>query len=184
MKAILRTAAAGVAIASFGIASAASAATNDEAQVTAEILTALSVDVVAGDDTLDFGTLADGGIVGPTDVVVAYDTTGTPVSCPALLQCGGTTDAPTFLITGLSGLPVDISVRNATESLNLPVGTVVPAGFSGAMIVKDFTLSDTQITLDGTAANDSFTVGGTLTVNPSQYPGVYSGTLTVDVAYN
>jgi len=36
----------------------------------------------------------------------------------------------------------------------------------------------------GTAANDSFTVGGTLTVNPSQYPGVYSGTLTVDVAYN
>ena len=52
MKAILRTAAAGVAIASFGIASAAAAATNDEAQVTAEILTALSVDVVAGDDTL------------------------------------------------------------------------------------------------------------------------------------
>ena len=182
MKAILRTAAAGVAIASFGIASAASAATNDEAQVTATILTALSVDVVPGDDTLDFGTIADGGIVGATDVVVGND--GVRGACPALLQCGGTTDAPTFLITGLSGLAVDISVRNATESLNLPVGTVVPAGFSSAMIVKDFTPSAAQITLDGTAANDSFTVGGTLTVNPSQYPGVYSGTLTVDVAYN
>lgn len=182
MKAILRTAAAGVAIASFGVASAASAATNDEAQVTAEILTALSVDVVPGDDTLDFGTIADGGIVGATDVVVGSD--GVRGACPALLQCGGTTDAPSFLITGLSGLPVDITVRNATESLNLPVGTVVPAGFSGAMIVKDFTLSTAQITLDGTAANDTFTVGGTLTVNPNQYPGIYSGTLTVDVAYN
>ena len=45
MKSILRTAAAGVAIASFGIASAASAATTDSATVTAEIVTALSVDV-------------------------------------------------------------------------------------------------------------------------------------------
>ena len=80
MKAILRTAAAGVAIASFGIASAASAATNDEAQVTATILTALSVDVVPGDDTLDFGTIADGGIVGATDVVVGND--GVRGACP------------------------------------------------------------------------------------------------------
>src|SRR5262245_51416650 len=113
MKAILRTAAAGVAIASFGIASAASAATNDDAQVTATILTALSVDVVPGDDTLDFGTIADGGIVGATNVTVGSN--GVRGACPALLQCGGTTDAPSFLITGLSGLPVDISVRNATE---------------------------------------------------------------------
>lgn len=184
MKSILRTAVAGVALASFGIASAASAATSDEAQVTAEILTALSVDVRAGDDTLDFGTLADGGIVAATDVVVGAD--GVRGACPALLQCGGTTNAPTFDITGLVGLPVGISVRNATESLNLPVGTIVPAGFSGAMTVKDFTLSDAdaEITLDGTAANDSFAVGGTLTVNPNQYPGVYTGTLTVDVVYN
>jgi hypothetical protein len=184
MKAILRTAAAGLAIATFGVASSASAATNDDAQVTAEILTALSVDVVAGDDTLDFGTIADGGIVGATNVVVS--SAGVRGACPALLQCGGTTDAPTFRITGLSGLPVDISVRNATESLNLPVGTVVPAGFAAAMTVSAFTLSDAnaQITLDGTAANDSFSVGGTLSVNPNQYPGVYSGTLTVDVAYN
>jgi len=182
MKAILRTAAAGVAIASFGIASAASAATNDDAQVTAEILTALSVDVVPGDDTLDFGTIADGGIVGATSVVVGSN--GVRGACPALLQCGGTTDAPSFLITGLSGLPVDISVRNATESLNLPVGTVVPAGFAAAMTVSSFTLSTNQITLNGTAANDTFTVGGTLSVNPNQYPGIYSGTLTVDVAYN
>ncbi len=179
MKSILRTAAAGLALASFGVASAASAATSDEAQVTAEILTALSVDVRTGDDTLDFGTMADGGITAATDVTV--NTAGNRVSCPALLQCGGTTNAPTFDITGLVGLPVNITVRNATESLNLPVGTAVPPGFAGSMTVKNFTRSAASITLDGT---DSFTVGGTLTVNPNQYPGVYSGTLTVDVAYN
>ena len=184
MKNVLRTAVASVAIASFGFASAASAATSDEAEVTATILTALSVDVLATDDTLDFGTIADGGITAAADLVVGFN--GTRGTCPTDLICGGTTNAPTFRITGLSGLPVDISIRNATESLNLPTGTVVPVGFAGAMTVKDFTLSDAdaQITLDGTAANDSFTVGGTLTVNPNQYPGVYTGSLTVDVAYN
>jgi hypothetical protein len=179
MTSILRTAAAAVALGSFGLASAASAATSDEAEVTATILTALSVDVRTGDDTLDFGTIADGGITAATDLVVGSD--GVRGTCPTLLQCGGTTNAPTFDITGLVGLPVAISVRNATESLNLPVGTAVPPGFAGSMQVKNFTRSAATITLDGT---DSFTVGGTLTVNPSQYPGVYSGTLTVDVAYN
>jgi uncharacterized oligopeptide transporter (OPT) family protein len=168
MKAILRTAACGLAIASFGIASSASAATNDEAQVTATILTALSVDVVPGDDTLNFGTIADGGIVAATNITV--DTAGARVgACPALLQCGvGGYNAPTFEITGLTGLPVNITVRNATESLNLPVGTVVPAGFASAMTVSAFTRSTNQITLSATPANNRFSVGGTLTVNPNQ----------------
>src|SRR5688572_18458670 len=100
MKSILRNAAAGVAIATFGIASAASAATTDSADVTAEILTALSVDVDPNDDTLDFGTIADGGVAGPTNVTV--DTDGVRTLCGAQLVCGGTTNAPTFNISGLA----------------------------------------------------------------------------------
>lgn len=178
MKAILRTAVAGVAIASFGFASAASAATTDSADVTAEILTALSVDVDPADDVLDFGTIADGGIAGATTVVVGND--GVRSFCGVNLVCGGTTDAPTFNITGLTGMTVDVTFTNATETLNY-VG-VPPVGFLSTLTAGTFdtNLAGNSILLDGT---DSFTVGGTLTVNPNQAPGVYLGSLTVNVAY-
>ena len=39
-----------------------------------------------------------------------------------------------------------------------------------------------QVTLAGGTAD--FSVGGTLTVHPNMAPGVYTGTLTVSVAYN
>ena len=179
MKAILRTAAAGVAISSFGIASAASAATTDSAEVTAEILTALSVDVDPLDDTLNFGTIADGGIAGPTDLVVGTD--GALVACPANLVCGGTTDAPTFNITGLTGMTVDVSFVNATETLNHT--GVPPVGMLSTLQAGTFTndLVGSSIVLDGT---DSFTVGGTLTVDTNQAPGVYVGSVSVSVVYN
>jgi hypothetical protein len=180
MKSILRTAAAGVAIASFGIASAASAATTDSADVTAEILSTLSVLVDPADDTLDFGTIADSGIIAPATIVV--NTAGVRTSCGVGLVCGGTTDSPTFNITGLAGGVVAVSFVNATEPL-LYSGTV-PTGMSGTMSASAFTKSAAgNITLpaSGTA---SFTVGGTLTVNPLQAPGVYNGTVSVSVAYN
>jgi len=177
MKSILRTAAAGVAIASFGIASAASAATTDSADVTAQILTALSVDVDPTDDALDFGTVADGGILAPTTVVVGND--GALASCGVKLVCGGTTDAPTFTITGLAGKAVDISIVNATETLNY-VGTP-PAGFSSAMTASTFTLSKTTSAM--TTGTDTFTLGGTLTVGLLQAPGTYAGSVSVSVAY-
>ena len=34
------------------------------------------------------------------------------------------------------------------------------------------------------AGNNPFTIGGTLTVNPMQAPGVYTGTVAVEVQYN
>ena len=181
MKSILRTAAAGLAIASFGIASAASAATTDTADVTAEILSTLSVDVDPADDTLDFGTIADSGIVAPGSIVV--NTAGVRTSCTVGLVCGGTTDAPTFNITGLAGGVVSVSFVNATEPLSF-AGTV-PTGMSGTMSASTFTnsLVGNQVTL-GATGTASFTVGGTLTVNPLQAPGVYNGTVGVSVAYN
>jgi len=179
MKAILRTAAAGLAIASFGVASAASAATSDDAQVTATILTALSVDVDPLDNTLNFGTIADGGITG--DQTITVSTAGARVgACPTGLICGGTVNAPTFNITGLAGTNVQVSFENASETLSI---TGYTGTLDSTMAVNAFTTSLTgnQVLLfDG---SESFTVGGTLTVSPGQAPGVYTGTTTVQVAY-
>lgn len=179
---MLRNAAAGVALATFGLASAASAATTDSADVQAEILTALSVTVVAADDTLDFGTIADGGITANANLTVGTD--GVLVACPANLICGGTTDAPTFDIEGLATLLVDVSFTNLTETLSHPAPALYPAMVT-TLSAGSFTtsLAGNQATLDA-AGEAQFTVGGTLTVAPNQAPGVYTGSVTVEVAYN
>lgn len=178
MKSIFRTAGAGLALASFGVATVASAAT-DTADVTAEILSTLTVTADAADDTLDFGQIADAGLVGPSTVTV--DPTGA-LACGANLACTGSADAPTFNITGLAGAHVEVSFPSATVALTY-AGTV-PTGMSGSMAVSDFTtnLTDNQMVL--AAGLNPFTVGGTLTVNPLQAPGVYTGAVTVEVLYN
>jgi hypothetical protein len=183
MKSLLRgSLAAGVAIAGLGLAAPASAATTDSADVQAQILTALSVVAVTGDDVLDFGTIADGGITANANLTVTP--AGALVSCPASLICGGTTNAPTFNVSGLANKLVGISFVNSTETLNY-VGTA-PTGFGATTLqAGTFTTSanSNQVTLNGSGAA-SFTVGGTLTVQPDTAPGTYQGTVTVKVVYN
>jgi len=181
MKSFLRGAAAGVAIAGLGLASAAQAATTDSADVQATVLTALAVKVQAANNVLDFGTIADGGITANANMTVTP--AGALVSCPTNLVCGGTTKAPGFDVTGLGGKLVGISFVNSTETLTL-VGTP-PTGFAGTMNAGSFTTDATsnQVTLSAGGAA-SFNVGGTLTVQPSQAPGVYQGSVSVSVAYN
>jgi hypothetical protein len=188
MSKLLRYAAVGAALASFGVASAAQAATTDSANTTATILTALSVDVDVNQDTLDFGTFADAGINSDVNFTVAPD--GTGGACPANLICQGTTAAPLFHITGLANYDVQVSLVNATESLNYDASNpAAPAGTTTAMSVGTFVVADTT----GTATNQfnlgaggtaDFNVGGTLTVHPNMAAGLYTGTLTVSVAYN
>lgn len=181
MNAFLRGAAATVAIATFGIATSASAATTASADATAEILTALSVAVSPTDDTLDFGQLADGGITGNVNLVVnANDTRGT---CPTAVVCSGAVKSPTFNVSGLASKLVGVSFVNSIETLNY-VGTA-PTGFVSTLNVGTFTTNKTgnQLTLD-TSGNGAFSVGGTLTMQPNQAPGVYAGTVSVNVAYN
>lgn len=179
MKSILRTAAAGAALVSAGFASMASAATTETADVTAEILSTLAIAVDASDDTLDFGQIADQGLTAASTVAVSAAGART---CGANLACSGSVNAPSFNITGLTGALVAVSFSNAVEPLNY-TGTL-PTGMSGSMNVGTFTTSLTgnQVTL--AAGNNPFTVGGTLTVSPLQAPGVYSGTVSVEVAYN
>lgn len=178
MKSILRTAAAGLALASFGAASAASAAT-DTADVTAEILSTLTLTADTADDTLDFGQIADAGLVATSTVTV--DPAGVR-TCGANLSCNGTVDAPTFHITGLTGSQVAVSFP--TASIPLTYAGAVPTGMTGTMSVGAFTTSLTGNQAVLAAGLNPFTIGGTLTVSPLQAPGVYTGAVTVEVLYN
>ena len=178
MKSVLRYTAAGVALATFGFASAASAAT-DDAQVTAQILSTLAVNDVVGDNVLNFGTVLDAGLVGNSTVTVSP---AEVVTCGANLTCGGTAAAPTFNITGFSGSTVAVTFPSATISLTRSGGNL--AGLDNDMNVGTFTtsLAGNQVSL--AAGPNPFTVGGTLTVSPNQAPGVYTGAVTVEVQYN
>lgn len=190
MSKILRYAAAGAAMASLGVASAASAATTDSADVSATILTALSVDVDATADTLNFGTIADGGITANQTLVVGTD--GALVSCPTGLICGGTTAAPTFNVSGLGGLAVNVSFVNTSETLSYDTvanGGAAPTGFNSTMTVNNFQTNalngaTTNQLLLASGGTGSFNVGGSLIVQPNMAPGIYAGTVTVSVAYN
>lgn len=162
-------------MASLGIASGAQAATQDSANVTATILNSLSVLVRAGDNTLDFASIAPGASA--ATVVVAPDGSRT---CPASVICSGTTNAPTFDIAGSANTAVYVRFTNPTETLTS--GT-------DSMTVDTFTTNLPTAANVGTATTDasgnaSFTVGGSLHVAASQPAGTYTGTLTVNVAYN
>jgi hypothetical protein len=176
MKSVLHYAAAGVALATFGFASAAQAATAN-ADVTAEILSTLQVTVDPTDRTLDFGDIADSGLVGTSTVAVSAAGVR---SCGANLTCSGTVEAPTFNVVGLVGSQVAVTVPAATAPLTYE-GTV-PTGMNGTMSFGTFTTSAATINL--VAGNNPFTIGGTLTVNQMQAPGVYTGTVAVEVQYN
>lgn len=174
MKSILRTAAVGVALASLGFASTASAQTSASATARAEILTALSVAVDGTANTLNFGTIAVGNIASAANLTV------TPAGarsgpCPTNVLCTGPVAAPTFHIAGVAAQAVNVSFTNATETLTTTGGQT--------MTVGSFVSSANQVTLNSSGAG-SFSVGGTLAVNPGQAAGVYTGSLTVSVAYN
>ena len=172
MSKLLRYAAAGVAVASLGIASGAQAATQDSANVSATILTALSVAVDPADNTLDFASIAPGASA--VSVSVAPNGTRT---CPTGVVCSGTTNAPTFNISGAANATVQIGFVNSSETLN--------DGTGDSMTASSFLTDQPSdvATLDSTGAA-AFHVGGSLAVAASQPAGNYTGTLTVDVAYN
>jgi len=181
MKSILRYTAAGLALATVGFASNASAATTDNASVTAEILSTLKIVAVTGDTVLNFGEIADAGLTGNSTVVV------TPLgvlTCGANLACTGVSASPSFTITGLGSSVVAVSIP-AAATLTLPVGTIIPTGFDSDLTVNAFTtdLAANPVTLPA-AGSVTFNLGGTLTVSKLQTPGTYTGSVPVSVAYN
>ncbi len=173
MSKLLRYAAAGAAVASLGMASGAQAATSATANAKATILTALSVAVDSTANTLDFGTIAPTATAANVVVGPNGSLTG---GCPAGLLCSGTTAAPAFNITGAPSATVYVTFANASETLTSGANTMSVSGFTTNLP------SDTA-TLDGAGAG-TFSVGGSLAVGANQAAGSYTGTLTVQVAYN
>jgi hypothetical protein len=173
MKTILRTAAAGLAVASLGIASSASAAT-DTADAQAQILAALTVTVDSANnlDVLDFGTIAESGAGG---TVTLAPGAALPGPCGAGLVCAGPWITPNFDVQGQPGATVNITLTNNTNNLSGP----------GADMPVALQLSDVSLVLNGTGAGD-FDVGGTLTVGANQAVGLYTNNtdLEVNVVYN
>ena len=187
MSKFLRYAAIGAAVASFGIASGAQAATTASADVKAKILSTLAVSVDSSQDTLDFGTIGDSGPI-TGDVTLSVSAAGVKGTCPTGLTCAGTATVPLFHVSGANSKAVNITFVNASETLSY-VGTA-PSGFTNAtMSVGSFVTNavngttTNQLLLDSTGVG-TFQVGGTLTVHQDQAPGTYKGTLSVSVAYN
>ena len=168
MKAILRTAAAGLAIVSLGIASSASAVT-DTANAEAEILASLTLTVDAADDLLDFGLIADNGLGGSVDVLPGSNVP----TCAGDLICSGAGASPNFDLVGEPGLSVGISFTDPTPDISNGTDTMNYALSSSAL----------SVILNGTG-DGTFDVGGTLTVGAGQPAGVYTGTFEVVAVYN
>jgi len=106
-----------------------------------------------------FSAGVSSGVVAPLPTNAAYNVTGTK--------------NVTYALT----LPSTITVvESLIPSQTMTIGDL-KARFSGA--VADATTS----TLDGDG-EDSFTLGGTLTVASAQMPGIYAGTFAVSVDYN
>jgi hypothetical protein len=166
MKTVLRTAAAGVALASFAV-SAPSWAATETATAEAEILAALDVTLDATRNTLDFGSLAESGAGGTVTLTPAGVFT-----CGAGLVCSGTTETPNFDIDGEAGATVNIS-HAPTMSLANGANTMNVA----------LSASAASLVLDGSGVG-TFDVGGVLTVGANQAVGTYTGSLTVTVVYN
>jgi hypothetical protein len=106
-----------------------------------------------------FGTGVASGIVAPLPTNAAYNVTGTK--------------NVTYALT----LPETITVAETLTPLETMTISLLKARFNGAG--ADAVTS----TLNG-LGEDSFTVGGTLTVKSPQMPGIYAGTFAVSVDYN
>jgi hypothetical protein len=167
MKTVLRTAVAGVALASLGLSAPAWAVT-ETATAEAEILAALDVTLDATRNTLDFGSIAESGAGGTVTLTPA----GT-LTCGAGLVCAGTTETPNFDIDGEAGATVNISLTSANITLTSGTDTMGVA----------LSASSASQVLDGSGVG-TFDVGGVLTVGANQPVGTYTGSLEVNVVYN
>lgn len=133
---------------------------------------------VAANQSLNFGAFTDGG--GGT---VAIDTAGTPTY-------GGPNASPTpaptegiVMVKGKGGgALLTMSVLTATVVLSNTAGP-------GSMVVNQFDINANGagrvgVTRTMSASTIFVPVGATLTVNPGQNPGTYTGNFTVQVVYN
>jgi hypothetical protein len=162
-------------IASFAMVAAAvsapSLATDTSATSTAEVMEPITLTKVSD---MQFGRFA-----GTTGGALFLSTGGARTPSTGVVLGGGAVSAAVF---GIQGSP------NAVFGVSLEGSSTKLIGAGGDMnLALESNLTGTLLT--GNSALDNggsavLQVGGTLTVNPSQPGGIYSGNVAVSVNYN
>ena len=179
MTKTIRFGAAGIAMfAALGMGTAAHADTAT-ADATAEILDAL---VLTNNTALDFGTMV---VTGAGTVTIAAD--GTVTCADPGVTCSGTTAVANFDVEGTANKAVTINLPTASVELQHPLFTALSAG-EHSITLDSFSSSENgttgpEVTLDG-LGEATFDVGGTITIDGTEVPGVYDGTFDVSVEYS
>jgi len=151
---------------STGLYSAAASAASVTANASANVITPLTIAEGSG---MDFGDVS----VGTAGGTVILDTTGgRSVTGDAEAVTGGTEAAGVYNVTGLG---------TKAYSISFPASALISSG-GNTMTVNTFT-HDAGATPALTGGLDSFNVGATLVIGPSQAPGAYSGTYSLTVNY-
>jgi len=180
MKKMILAATALVAVAAATPATAQNAATkavaaDPRATAGARLIKPLTLTANRG---LNFGTIVMGTISG--DQVVSIDGAGV-VTCGASgggLTCTNTASATassaSYSVTGTQGQVVLITAA--------PTSLTTTNGAGGTLTLTP--KAPDKLTLGNSgAAGNSFTVGGSITINSSTIDGVYAGEVDVQVAY-
>ena len=158
--------AAGVAALSTGLCSTAASAATVTANASANVITPLAI---AESNGMDFGDVS----VGTGGGTVVLDTTGgRSVTGDAEAVTGGTQAAGVYNVTG-SG--------TKAYSISFPASATISSAGNN-MTVDSFT-HDAGATPALTGGADTFNIGATLNIGPSQAPGAYTGTYTLTVNY-
>jgi Mat/Ecp fimbriae major subunit len=165
MKKMMKLALAGAAIATGMVSNAAYAAT-EQADATVQVLAAVQLSAVSD---LDFGVVAASAAGGT--VTVGASAAATPSASGVIAISGGS--AASFQVTqATNGEIIDLTVDN-------------PAPLTGPgadITLSGLTLSNASITFNSASLQTVY-VGGTITLNPNQVAGTYTGTFDVTAEY-
>ncbi|PZO67931.1 MAG: hypothetical protein DI636_09645 [Pelagerythrobacter marensis] len=183
MKNVFRLGAVAAAFAVMATGTTAYAADNADATATVEVMKPLTLTKTAD---LNFGQALVSGAG-----TVAVSPAGALTCASAGVVCSGAVNAAAFDITGgTAAKKVSVHLPTVTNLVRIgaAAGTTAASDLIGfgsltTDAVLNATTGDREVTLGSTGAG-SFKVGGTLTFDGSEVPGVYEATFNVSVDYS
>lgn len=146
---------------------------NASATVTAAIVAPITVRSTSG---LDFGEIAGSSNGG----VIEVGTDGLRTGPQEMLMPTGNVSHAVFSVNAANGYVYSIALGGG--QLNLVGGDDGATSVMEAEFTHDRT-ADEGGSYQGTGENETVNVGGRLTVKPNQSPGIYTGEVTMTVAY-
>ena len=154
------------AIVATGMVSNAAYAATEQTDATVQVLSAVQLSAVS---TLNFGVVAASAAGGT--VTLGASAAAIPVATGVIAISGGS--AGSFQVTQATN----------GELIDLTVGNAAPLTGPGANIaLSGLTLSNNNITFSSSSLQTVY-VGGTISLNPNQASGTYTGTFDVTAEY-